>query len=111
MARIIRILKGYLVDPREATEKVRDLVIELSQRGIKFKVTEEEENGEKFIVVESVDYPHGLIVTSGKTKEDAEKMLKDAIFTAFEIPAPYCNPSLIKLDGFFAKEGLVYAAA
>ncbi len=111
MAKILRILKGYLVDPREATEKVRDLVIELNQRGLKFQVTVQEEDGEQIIVVESVDYPHGHIITSGRTKEEAEKMLKDAIFTAFEIPAPYCNPSLIKLDGFFAKEGFVHAVA
>ena len=37
--------------------------------------------------------------TTGKTQEELASMIKDAIFTAFKIPARYCNPDLINLEG------------
>ena len=40
--------------------------------------------------------------STGKTKEELSESLKDAIFTAFEIPPRYCNPNIINIDGFLA---------
>ena len=102
MSRFIHRIQAYLIDKDQANEKLSDLLIELRHRGIHFKVTDANENGHKFYFAKSVDYPRGTIMATAKTQEELPGSLKDAIFTAFEIPPRYCNPNLINLDGFLA---------
>ncbi|MBI2448163.1 hypothetical protein HYV44_01200 [Candidatus Microgenomates bacterium] len=98
MNRLVHRIQSYLATPSQALEKLDVLGIELSQRGIKFNVRSVEEDGEKYLYAESVDYPRGYISATGTTKEDLEKELKDAIFTAFEIPVRYCDPKRITFN-------------
>ena len=92
-------LQAYLATPAQAQEKISDLLVELRHRGIKFEIKEVNEDGEHYLYAKSVDCPRGTIFTTGKTQEELESMIKDAIFTAFEIPPRYCNPDLINLEG------------
>ena len=98
MNKIIQRIQSYFATPLQAYEKLEDFQIELSQRGLRFDIRPMEENGEKYLYAESVDYPRGHISATGSTKEELEKELKDAIFTAFEVPMRYCNPKLITFN-------------
>lgn len=98
MRYFIQRIKAYLATPAQAQEKISDLLLELRHRGIKFEVQEVDEDGEHFFLAQSVDYPRGTILTTGKTPQELEYMIKDAIFTAFGVPPRYCNPDLIHLE-------------
>lgn len=98
MKKIIHRIQSYLATPTQAIEKLDDLGIELSQRGIRFDIRQIEEDGEKYLYAESVNYPRGHISATGKTMAELEKELKDAIFTAFEIPARYCDSKRISFN-------------
>lgn len=47
----------------------------------------------------SKDFRFGSIVTSGKSEEDLDKNIKDAILTSFEIPSSYSKEINIKKVG------------
>ena len=98
MNRLIQRIQSYLATPAYAQEKISDLLIELRHRGIKFEIREINEDGEHYFLAKSVDYPRGYIITTGKTTEELEAMIKDAIFTAFGVPPRYCNLDLINLE-------------
>lgn len=91
----IQRIKSYLATPSQAQEKVSDLLIELRHRGLNFDISLQEEDGQKFFYAESVDYPRGYISATGRTMEVLERELKDAIFTAFNVPPRYCIADLI----------------
>ena len=91
----IQRIQSYLATPAQAQEKISDLLIELRHRGLNFDISLQEEDGRKFFYAESVDYPRGYISATGRTMEELEYELKDAIFTAFSVPPRYCIPDLI----------------
>lgn len=51
------------------------------------------EGGE--IVAISNNYRHGTIVTSGKSQEELDNNIQDAILTAFEVPSSYKKEAAI----------------
>lgn len=104
MQRFTQRFQAYLIDKNQANERLSDLLIELRLRGIHFNISEQDENGERFYFAKSADYPRGTIMATGRSKEELTKTLKDAIFTAFELPPRYCNPNLINLGGFLAAQ-------
>ena len=95
MNRFIQRIQSYLATPAQAQEKISDLLIELRHRGLNFDISFQEEDGQKFFYAESVNYTRGYISATGRTMEELEAELKDAIFTAFSVPPRYCIPDLI----------------
>lgn len=65
-----------------------------------------QEDGE--IVAVSQNFRYGSIITSGKTEEELDRNIKDAILTSFEIPSAYAKEAGIVRQG---KESRQYAAA
>lgn len=96
--RLIQRVQSYLTTPAQAQEKISDLLIELRHRGLNFDISLEEEDGQKYFYARSLDYPRGFISATGETMEELELELKDAIFTAFDVPVRYCNPDLIAFN-------------
>lgn len=111
MKRIIKRIQAYLTPESVANERLSEMLIELRHRRIPFEIVEAVEDGQKFYFAKSKDYERGSIMASAKTKDELKVILKDAIFTAFDIPPKFCNPDLIELDGFFAGDAktAVYA--
>ncbi|MEK7651940.1 MAG: hypothetical protein AAB351_01900 [Patescibacteria group bacterium] len=95
MSRFIQRIQSYLATPAQAQEKITHLLIELRHRGLTFDISLENEDGQKFFYAKSIDYPKGYISATGQTTEELESELKDAIFTAFEVPARFCISELI----------------
>jgi hypothetical protein len=95
MSKFIQRIQSYLATPAQAQEKVSDLLIELRHRGLNFDISQQEEDGQKFFYAESVNYPRGYISATGRTMEELQAELKDAIFTAFSVPPRYSIPDLI----------------
>lgn len=44
----------------------------------------------------SKDFKYGSIITSGKSPDELDKNIKDAILTSFEIPSSYSKEAAIK---------------
>ena len=74
-----------------AVQNMKDCINNLPDSGIQFIITREP-NGNW--VAESVNIAG--ILTGGSIKDDVDEMIKDAIFTYFEVPAKYCDDSLIR---------------
>lgn len=111
MSRIIDRIKSSLVSGQVANERLSILIIELRHRGINFQIQKVSEDGEEYFLAKSIDYPKGSIITSSKDLEELANNIKDAIFTAFDIPARYCNPEIINLSNLplKAEQQMVYA--
>lgn len=61
-------------------------------------------NEEDSIVFISENFHYGSIVTSGKTLEEVDRNVKDAILTAFEIPSAYAKETGLQRLGKVATE-------
>lgn len=114
MSQIIDRIRSIIVEPKEANKKLSDLIIELRARGIQFRIEIVIEDGKKYFLAKSVNYPRGTIITSGENLIKLSDNIRDAIFTAFEIPKNYCNPAIIELPGLpkaIEENQLVHASA
>lgn len=80
-------------NPADCPELVamKTAMASLSGGGIQFSVSRNA-NGEW--VAESVNVPG--IITGGDAKDDADAMIKDAIFTYYAVPPLYCDDILIR---------------
>ena len=87
---------GVNFDAAKCPEVVnmKEVIEALSGGSIQFTVSREA-NGDW--IAESVNIQG--ILTGGNATDDINKMIKDAIFTYFEIPARYCDDSLIREAG------------
>src|SRR5438132_10441377 len=95
MSRFIQRIRSYMAPAAKAQERISDLLTALRDRGLSFDVQLIEEDGQRYLYAQSVDYPRGYISATGTTPDELEAELKDAIFTAFGVPPRYCNPDLI----------------
>lgn len=57
------------------------------------------ERNENGIVAISTNFRYGSIVTSGKSEEELDKNIKDAILTSFEIPSSYAKEANVNKVG------------
>ncbi|MBQ8991908.1 hypothetical protein IJ103_01115 [Candidatus Saccharibacteria bacterium] len=77
-----------------AVQKMNKVLAALPMGGLEFKVTTYKD-GEW--IAESVNLDG--ILTGGKADDDKDRMIRDAIFTYFEIPKEYCDSRLIDAVG------------
>ena len=57
------------------------------------------EKGDETTVAVSTNFRYGSIVTSGKTPDELDKNIKDAILTSFEIPSSFAKDAQITRVG------------
>lgn len=57
------------------------------------------EKGDDSIIAISTDFRYGSIITAGKTEEELDKNIKDAILTSFEVPSSYAKEAAIRKVG------------
>lgn len=89
----------------------RECLQSLSGEPINFVVSKHQEDGQVFLTAKSVNFAGGAIMTSGKTLEELNQNIKDAIFTAFGVPARYCDYHALKSDLPVAELQLRYAVS
>ena len=96
--RLVKIAKkvGTNFDPtnNEAENNMKEVINSLPTSNIQFVISKEP-NGDW--VAESVNLSG--ILTGGTAEDNIEEMIKDAIFTYFEVPARFCDNSLIRSTG------------
>ena len=85
---------------KAGNDSLRAMLYALRNSSIEFEVKKVIDDGQPYFVAESIDLQMGAIVTSAPTLEELETNLKDAIFTAFGVPARFCNDDLINLSNF-----------
>lgn len=97
--------------PSKNGQKTADeLAAVLNNGGIQFEISKHDDESGKYFVAKSVNLEQGYIITSGKNLIELDKNIKDAIFTAFEVPAYYCDRIQITNANESIRE-LKYAAA
>lgn len=108
--KLLHRVQSYIATKNQAHNRLEDMLVELRGRGINFNIEKIEEDGQVYFVAKSVDYPRGAIITSGYTVEELDYNIKDAIFSAFEVPSRFCHPALIniKSDLFEKQNQLVH---
>ena len=93
--KIVKTLKkiGTNFDPmkNDAVRNMKEVIDSLPSASIQFTISRET-NGDW--IAESINLSG--ILTGGSAKDNIEEMIRDAIFTYFEIPAKYCDDSLIR---------------
>lgn len=68
----------------------------LNRDGVDFDIRQVSDESGSYFVAESTNTPGKYIITTGKNLVDLDKNIKDAIFTAFEVPAFLCSDNDIK---------------
>ncbi|MBU1349756.1 hypothetical protein KKH19_01430 [Patescibacteria group bacterium] len=68
-----------------------DLQSVLSHGGIEIKIKHVKDETGSYYVAKSINLSKKHILTSGETLTELEQNIKDAIFTAFQVPEYYCN--------------------
>ena len=51
----------------------------------------------------STNFRFGSIITSGKTREELDENIKDAILTSFDVPSAYAKEAAVKSVGEASK--------
>jgi len=96
--RVAKLLRraGAKFDAKKCKEiiNMQEVINSLSGGSLQFTVSREA-NGDW--IAESVNISG--ILTGGTAEDDIAEMLKDAIFTYFEVPARYCDDALLREAG------------
>ncbi|MDI6777564.1 MAG: hypothetical protein QMD77_00040 [Patescibacteria group bacterium] len=95
---------------RGGAESLDDLIRFLSTHGINFRIEEIHDESGAYFIAESTNAPNKAIITSGKTVEELDKNIKDAIFTIFDVPSYYCDERVIRTTLPKKSVELVYAS-
>ncbi|MCX6786090.1 MAG: hypothetical protein NTZ18_04570 [Candidatus Komeilibacteria bacterium] len=70
------------------------LLVRLSHGGINFKISSHQDESGNYLVAEA-EVDGNFIITSGKDLLELDRNIKDAIFTAYQVPRFYCDDKLI----------------
>lgn len=93
MTKIINQLKSFFPS-KEGEEKLKKLKDYIACNTIKFCVEKIKENEKRYFLATTY-LKKGEIITTGETLEELNENIKDAIFTAFDVPAHYCNNDIL----------------
>jgi len=81
---------------KQGEKQLQDCLAFLATNGIEFKISQYNDETGKYFLAKSINVDQGKIITSGKNLVELDKNIKDAIYTAFDVPAYYCDYSRIK---------------
>ena len=81
---------------KRGEQELKSCLAFLANTGIEFEVTSHADETGKYFLAKSVGLDKGQIITSGANLIELDKNIKDAIYTAFNVPAYYCNYSKIR---------------
>ncbi len=107
MAYLLERLKSNFPS-KEGKNNLTKLSEYLTHNPINFNVEKIEDDNEKYFLA-TTKLENGSIITTGKTLEELNYNIKDAIFTAFDVPAFYCDFKLLEEQSKVKQ--LQYAAA
>lgn len=94
---------------KEGKANLQKLADYLASNSIDFKIENiVEEDGAKYFLA-TAEIENGYINTSGETLDELNHNIKDAIFTAFSVPAFYCDEKILREQSEVMR--LQYAAA
>ncbi len=97
MKQIIERIFSWVPFPdQKGRENLAQLTTVLSRDGIDFHIEQYSDETGAYFVAESTNTPGKSILTTGKDLVNLDKNIKDAIFTAYEIPAFLCSENDIK---------------
>ena len=94
--KVLKIAKDYIIKGFSGTSFVPRGLVDLSDyfrhnHSIHFSY----ERKDNVIIVRSTNFRFGTIITSGKTQDEVDRNIKDAILTAFEVPSSYAKEAKI----------------
>ena len=81
---------------KQGGEALQDCLTFLATNGIEFEISQHNNETGRYFLAKSINVNQGKIITSGKNLVELDKNIKDAIYTAFDVPAYYCDYSRIK---------------
>ena len=81
---------------KKGKEALEECLVFLSKNKIDFEITQHNDKTGKYFLAKSRNLNKGQIITSGKNLVELDKNIKDAIYTAFDVPAHYCDYSKIR---------------
>lgn len=91
-----KVLNDYLIKLLFGKQTVPQGLFDISEY---FRLYEpiifEYEKDQGIIIAKSTNFRWGTIITSAKNKLELDKNIKDAIFTAFEVPSSYSKEANI----------------
>lgn len=83
------------------SQKGKEALLNLQKRlalggGVKFNFRHVVDESGDYIIAESENLEDKCIIVTGKTLAEVDKNIKDALFTAFHVPAYYVDYNCIK---------------
>jgi len=79
---------------KNGQKSLDQLLHRLSHGGINFKIASHQDESGNYLVAEG-EIDKKFIVTSGKNLLELDQNIKDAIFTAYQVPLFYCDDKLL----------------
>ena len=95
---------------KEGQDTLAQLMYQLSNGGINFKITSHQDESGSYLKAEAV-IAGKFIITSGRNLLELDKNIKDAIFTAYKVPHYYCDEKLLNSPLIKQETELVYATS
>lgn len=96
--------------PSKKGEKaLEDLMDILSHGGINMNIQTINDESGVYFVAKSTNVPQKNIVTAGSTLTELERNMREAIFSAFQVPAYYCDDQLFNISALSKNIDLKYA--
>lgn len=86
----------YKFPNKKGEQALQECLAFLANTGIEFEVSWHNDETGKYFLAKSINLDRGQIVTSGANLIELDKSIKDAIYTAFNVPAYYCDYSKIR---------------
>ncbi|MFH1900334.1 MAG: hypothetical protein ABIJ83_03640 [Patescibacteria group bacterium] len=83
----------------------------LRNNGIEIELKKYNDESGEYYTANSVNLSNKEIITSGKDLIELDHNIKDAIFTAYHVPAFYCDYNLIKTPLAAEQKNYKYATA
>ncbi len=74
-------------------------------------ITFDESQDDGLFVARSANFRYGSIVTSGATRQELDTSIRDALLTAFDIPASYAREAALRKVGDARDRQAEYAPA
>jgi len=90
----INIIKSYLPS-KEGKEALENLLFVLRESGVNVEIEEFSDETGRYSIANSTNLGNKEIITSGRSLEELDRNVKDAIFTIFKVPKYYVNFNLI----------------
>ncbi|MFH1030090.1 MAG: hypothetical protein V1770_02415 [bacterium] len=94
---------------KNGKKALEELMYVLAHGGININIQTVDDASGVYFVAKSTNLPQKYIITSALTLAELDRNIRDAIFSAFQVPNYYCDDRLLNIPALSKNIDLKYA--